>query len=43
MNGQPEKRMVDNYEITQAIPIGDREVVMGVDETKVLSELWVFC
>lgn len=42
MNGQPEKRMVDNYEITQAIPIGDREVVMGVDETNAMPYFCAF-
>ncbi len=28
-----EKRMAENYEITQGIRIGDREVVLGVDPT----------
>lgn len=42
MNGQPEKQMVDNYEITQAIPIGDREVVMGVDETNAMPYCCAF-
>lgn len=27
-----EKRMADSYEITQAIRVGDREIVFGVDE-----------
>lgn len=36
MESQPEKRMADNYEITQAVPIGDKEVVMGVDETNAM-------
>lgn len=28
---KPEKRMAGNYEITQALRIGDREVVFGID------------
>lgn len=28
-----EKRMAENYEITQAVRIGGKEVVFGVDET----------
>lgn len=36
MDGQPEKRMAENYEITQAVYIGDREVVMGMDETNAM-------
>ena len=28
---EPEKRMAKNYEITQALRIGDREVVFGID------------
>ena len=42
MNGQPEKRMADNYEITQAIPIGDKEVVMGMDETNAMPYFCAF-
>lgn len=37
------KRMADNYEITQAIHIGDKEVVMGVDETNAMPYLCAFC
>lgn len=35
MEGQeePEKRMAGNYEITQAVRIGGKEVVLGVDES----------
>lgn len=29
-----QKRMVEGYEITQAIRIGDREVLFGVDENR---------
>lgn len=32
MDDMGEKRMAENYEITQGICIGDREVVFGVDE-----------
>lgn len=42
MESQPEKRMADNYEITQAVPIGDKEVVMGVDETKAMPYFCAF-
>lgn len=35
-----EKRMAKNYEITQAIYIGDKEVVMGIDET---NDMPYFC
>ena len=30
-----EKRTAENYEITQAVRIGGKEVVFGVDETNV--------
>lgn len=43
MDGQPEKRMAENYEITQAIPIGDKEVVMGMDETNAMPYFCAFC
>lgn len=42
MDGQPEKRMAENYEITQAIPIGDKEVVMGMDETNAMPYFCAF-
>lgn len=42
MESQPEKRMADNYEITQAVPIGDKEVVMGVDETNAMPYFCAF-
>lgn len=32
MSDEKEKRMVESYEITQGIRIGDKEVVFGVDE-----------
>lgn len=35
-----EKRMVENYEITHGVPIGDKEVVFGVDEK---NEMPYFC
>lgn len=37
-----EKRMAENYEITHAICIGDREVVMGVDKTDPMPYLCAF-
>ena len=36
MDGQPEKRMAENYEITQVVQIGHKEVVMGMDETNAM-------
>lgn len=33
MDDKTEKRMAENYEITQEIRIGDKEVVFGIDET----------
>jgi hypothetical protein len=35
MNKDTEKRMAGNYEITLAVPIGGKEVVLGVDEANV--------
>lgn len=40
MREKEQKRMVESYEITQAIRIGDREVLFGVDEKQ---ELPYFC
>lgn len=40
MSEEQEKRMAQNYEITQAIHIGDKEVVFGIDEA---SEKPYFC
>lgn len=40
MSDKTEKRMAGNYEVTQGIQIGDREVVFGVDEK---AELPYFC
>lgn len=37
-----EKRMVENYEITQGIRIGDKEVVLGVDEKSEMPYLCAF-
>lgn len=42
MDDQPEKRMADNYEITQAVSIGEKEVVMGMDETNAMPYLCAF-
>lgn len=42
MDGQPEKRMAENYEITQSVRIGDREVAMGVDETNAMPYFCAF-
>lgn len=40
MREKEQKRMVESYEITQAIRIGDREVLFGVGEKQ---ELPYFC
>ena len=40
MHEEEQKRMVETYEITQAIWIGDREILFGVDEKQ---ELPYFC
>lgn len=37
-----EKRMVQNYEITHSIPIGDKEVVLGIDEKNEMPYLCAF-
>ena len=37
-----EKRMVENYEITQGIRIGDKEVVLGMDEKCEMPYLCAF-
>lgn len=37
-----EKRMADNYEITQAVHIGRKEVVMGVDEKNAMPYFCAF-
>lgn len=42
MEGQTKKRMADCYEITQSVRIGDKEVVMGVDETNVMPYFCAF-
>lgn len=42
MGGQPEKRMAETYEITQAVHIGDKEVVMGLDETNAMPYFCAF-
>ena len=42
MESQPEKRMAENYEITQAVYIGDKEEVMGMDETKAMPYFCAF-
>lgn len=42
MSDENEKRMVENYEITQEIKIGDREVVFGVDEKAEMPYLCAF-
>lgn len=43
MENQSEKRMADSYEITQAVYIGDKEVVMGVDKTNAMPYFCAFC
>ncbi len=40
MSDETEKRMAGNYKITQGIPIGDKEVVLGMDEK---AEMPYFC
>ena len=42
MDGQPEKRMAETYEITQAVRIGDKEVVMGLDEKNAMPYFCAF-
>ncbi|MCM1235904.1 MAG: hypothetical protein NC489_37915 [Ruminococcus flavefaciens] len=42
MDGQPEKRMAENYEITQSVYIGDKEVVIGLDETNAMPYFCAF-
>ncbi|PWJ47799.1 hypothetical protein [Faecalicatena contorta] len=42
MSEKQEKRMVESYEITQGICIGDKEVVFGVDEKKEMPYLCAF-
>lgn len=42
MQDHVQKRMAENYEITQAVSIGDREVVMGVDKTNAMPYLCAF-
>ena len=42
MSDETEKRMAGNYEVTQGIQIGDREVVFGVDETAEMPYLCAF-
>lgn len=37
-----QKRMAENYEITQAVYIGDKEVVMGRDETNAMPYFCAF-
>lgn len=40
--GNEKKRMVESYEVTHGIPIGDKEVVLGVDEKAELPYLCAF-
>lgn len=42
MQDHVQKRMAENYEITQAVSIGDREVVMGVDKTNAMPYFCAF-
>ena len=42
MSDEKEKRMVESYEITQGIRIGDKEVVFGVDEKAEMPYLCAF-
>lgn len=43
MEDKLEKRKVENDEITQSIYVGDKEIVMGVDETCEMPYLCAFC
>ena len=42
MSDEKEKRMVESYEITQSVRIGDKEVVFGVDEKAEMPYLCAF-
>ena len=42
MSDEKEKRMVESYEITQGVRIGDKEVVFGVDEKAEMPYLCAF-
>ncbi|MCM1245287.1 MAG: hypothetical protein NC293_06535 [Roseburia sp.] len=42
MQNSSEKRMADHYEIRQAVYIGDKEVVIGVDETDPMPYLCAY-
>ena len=42
MSDEKEKRMAENYKITHGIPIGDKEVVLGVDEKAEMPYLCAF-
>ena len=42
MDDKPEKRMAENYVITNAVYIGDKEVVMGVDESNAMPYFCAF-
>ena len=42
MGDEKEKRMVESYEITQGVRIGDKEVVFGVDEKAEMPYLCAF-
>ena len=42
MSDEQEKRMVENYEITQGIRIGDKQVVFGGDEKNEMPYLCAF-
>ena len=42
MSNETRKRMVESYEVTNGIPIGDKEVVIGVDEKNEMPYLCAF-
>lgn len=42
MGNETRKRMVESYEITNGIPIGDKEVVLGMDEKNEMPYLCAF-
>ena len=43
MSDKTEKRMAGHYEVVQGIRIGNREVVLGVDEKAELPYFCAFC
>ena len=40
---EPEKRIVGSYEITAAFPIGEKEVLLGIDEQNAAGDYYFCC